>query len=148
MTGRKRELIRWKQLGPAMRFNMARPLAAGPPFQPQEKKNAQNRRQPGGSQGREALVAPENQDREAHRIPQPAVAAARRSEDVISHPARRHPIVGAMHDAEVAPGDQTTHTSTFNIPPPQLHSVEEMIATSCPQNVSNGHRSFSRVPLS
>src|SRR5215467_4264281 len=102
VTGREGELVRGKNLRPAMRFELARTLAMTDTLQRLEQENSDDGRGTGSTDGRVTVDAATQQQHGRQAIPDPAVPHARGGQHPEANPARGFPPVHATHHAVVA----------------------------------------------
>src|SRR5580704_4557594 len=101
MARGERVFVRGKDQGPAVRFDFAGTLAFAGFFQGAEKQDADERSRGGRADCEETVFAAIDEQDQAERIPEPAVAHARHQYHEDAKPARGAPAMDAAHQAIV-----------------------------------------------
>ena len=71
-------------------------------FRTMKSKMLEHRSRPGRAQGKKTTLAPEQQNGQTHRVPEPPVTGAGGADDVSPHPPGSFPIVRQAHQTVVA----------------------------------------------
>src|SRR5262245_1837201 len=109
MSRGKRELIRRQQARPTVRLQCAWTPAAGSALEDEKNCNTCADSKSRGRYRFKSIGASEQQDRDSNRIPEPAIAAARRAKHPQPNPVRRVPPVDTSHQPVIACGYELKH---------------------------------------
>lgn len=102
VTGRKRKLVRGKDLRPAVRFKLAGARTVAETFERFEDEDADDGGKRSGTDSGEAVRAAEQKKKNSGGIPDPTVAKAGGGEHPKANPPRGAPAVQAPHQAVIA----------------------------------------------
>jgi len=107
VAGRKRKLVRRKDLGPAVRFQLAGTRTVAEPLERFEDEDADDGGKRGGANGGKTMRTAEEKKKDSRGIPDPTVAKTRGREHPKADPPRGAPAVQAPHQAMIAALNET-----------------------------------------